>query len=68
MVCHLRRQVGDFAACCLHILFSINLLSVDFAVVCRDYDVRLRFYVIGIEIGRKGTVCVFVIEFKSIEF
>ena len=43
MVCHLPRQVGDFAACCLHILFSLNFFSADFAVVYRDYDVRLAF-------------------------
>ena len=43
MVCHLPRQVGDFAACCLHILFSLNLFSADFAVVYRDYDVLLVF-------------------------
>ena len=43
MVCHLPRQVGDFAACCLHILFSLNLFSADVAVVYRDYDVRLAF-------------------------
>ena len=39
------------------------LLSCIVTIMC-----ALRFYVIGIEIGRKGAVCVFVIEFKSIKF
>ena len=43
MACHLPRQVGDFAACSLHILFSLNLFSADFTVAYRDYDVRLAF-------------------------
>ena len=30
--------------------------------------IALCFYVISIEIGEKGTVCVFVIEFKDIKF
>ena len=64
---HLPRQVISQRVVCVFYPRKVGsqliLLSCIVTMMC-----AFRFYVTGIEIGRKGTVCVFVIEFKGIKF